>query len=90
MPGSRENGLQDSVHTIDGVDPDESLSYRKEQERGQEMQERGGMPMLSGRRQSVVDSRGGNESAVIDSMDLDSVIEDEHTAEQSAAVRNLL
>lgn len=71
----------DEPEVIHGVDPtmfgngDTPFS-------GQEMQERGGMPMLS--------SRAGDEPAsTIDSMDLDQVIEDENVTEESAAVKNI-
>jgi hypothetical protein len=66
----------DEHEVIHGVDPmleDSSFS-------GQEMQERSNMPMLSA---------SSTRAKTIDSMDLDQVVEDEHGAKESAAVRDL-
>jgi hypothetical protein len=71
----------DEPEVIHGVDPtlfgnnDGTFS-------GLEMQERSGMPMLSSR-------LGGEPTGTIDSMDLDQVMEDENTAEASAAVKHV-
>lgn len=68
---------------IDGIDP-MAMSDRDTMAKGQEMQERSGLPLIS--------SRGGDEDASvtsIDNMDLDHVIEDDNTAEESAAVKNV-
>jgi hypothetical protein len=66
---------------IVGVDP--SLIMKDNEEGGQEMQERGGMPMLSGRKMSAA------QMGTIDGMDLDQVMEDEHVAEESTAVKQM-
>ena len=66
---------------IVGVDP--SLIMKDNEEVGQEMKERGGMPMLSGRKMSAA------QMDTIDSMDLDQVIEDENVAEESTAVEQM-
>jgi hypothetical protein len=71
-------GYEPNHGVIHGVDPT-LLGHDDSHLLGQEMQERSGIPMLSG--------RGG--AATIDSMDLDQVIEDEHTAAESAAVRSV-
>ena len=51
----------------------------------QEMQERSGMPMLTG----MQTNGGGGKKSTIDSMDLDQVLEDADTAAESAALKNL-
>ena len=72
-------GVDEPDHEIiHGVDPN-LLGNDDSPFSGQEMQERSGIPMLSG--------RGG--ASTIDSMDLDQVMEDEHTAGESAAVRSV-
>jgi hypothetical protein len=48
---------------------------------GQEMQERSSMRMMAGALQK------GEKASTIDSMDLDEVVEDQHAAGESAAVR---
>jgi hypothetical protein len=73
------NGKQHEI--IVGVDP--SLIMKDNESMGQEMKERGGMPMLSGRKMSVA------QMGTIDSMDLDQVVEDEHVAEESTAVKQV-
>jgi hypothetical protein len=73
------NGKQHEV--IVGVDP--SLIMMDNEDVGQEMEERGGMPMLSGRKMSV------QQVGTIDNMDLDQVVEDEHIAEESTAVKRV-
>jgi hypothetical protein len=73
------NGKQHEV--IVGVDP--SLIMMDNEDAGQEMEERGGMPMLSGRKMSV------QQMGTIDNMDLDQVVEDEHVAEESTAVKRV-
>ena len=71
----------DEHEVIHGIDPimlkDGDTPFS-----GQEMQERSGIPMLSSR-------AGGEPATTIDSMDLDQVMEDEHTTEESAAVKNV-
>jgi len=74
------NGKQEH-EIIVGVDP--SLIMKDNEDIGQEMTERGGMPMLSSRKMSVA------QMSTIDSMDLDQVIEDEHAAEESVAVKRV-
>lgn len=66
---------------IVGVDP--SLIMRDNEDVGQEMQERGAMPMLSGRKMSM------QQMSTVDSMDLDQVVEDENVAEESTAVKGI-
>ncbi len=66
---------------IVGVDP--SLIMKDPEGAGQEMKERGGMPMLSGRKMSV------QRMGTIDVMDLDQVVDDEHVAEESTAVKQV-
>jgi hypothetical protein len=66
---------------IVGVDP--SLIMKDSDGGGQEMKERGGMPMLSGRKMSV------QQMGTIDIMDLDQVVDDEHVAEESTAVKQV-
>jgi hypothetical protein len=74
------NGKQHEV--IVGVDP--SLIMKDNEDVGQEMKERGMMPMLSGRKMSM------QQMGTIDSMDLDQVVvEDEHIAEESTAVQEV-
>lgn len=73
------NGTQHEI--IAGVNP--SLIMKDNENMGQEMKERGGMPMLSGRKMSVA------QMETIDSMDLDQVVEDEHVAEESTAVQQV-
>jgi hypothetical protein len=73
------NGKQHEV--IVGVDP--SLIMKDPENAGQEMKERGGMPMLSGRKMSV------QQMSTIDIMDLDQVVDDEHVAEESTAVKQV-
>jgi len=73
------NGNQHEM--IVGVDP--SLIMKDNEDVGQEMKERGGMPMLQGRKMSM------QQIGTIDSMDLDQVVEDEHVAEESTAVRRV-
>ncbi|PMD43684.1 hypothetical protein L207DRAFT_510194 [Hyaloscypha variabilis F] len=73
------NGKQHEI--IVGVDP--SLIMKDNEHEGQEMKERGGMPMLSGRKASM------QQMSTIDSMDLDQVVEDEHVAEESTAVKRV-
>ncbi len=74
------SGKQDHEIVV-GVDP--SLIMRNNEDGGQEMKERGGMPMLSGRKMSAA------QMSTIDSMDLDQVLEDEHVAEESTAVKRV-
>jgi len=66
---------------IVGVDP--SLIMKGNDDVGPEMKERGGIPMLSGRKMSM------QQMNTIDSMDLDQVVEDEHIAEESTAVKRV-
>jgi hypothetical protein len=74
------NGEQHDI--IVGVDP--SLIMKNNEGAGQEMKERGMMPMLSGRKMSM------QQMGTIDSMDLDQVVvEDEHIAEESTAVKRV-
>jgi hypothetical protein len=74
------NGKQHDI--IVGVDP--SLIMKDNEGAGQEMKERGMMPMLSGRKMSM------QQMGTIDSMDLDQVVvEDEHIAEESTAVKGV-
>ncbi len=73
------NGKQHEI--IVGVDP--SLIMKDNEHEGQEMKERGGMPMLSGRKASI------QQMSTIDSMDLDQVVEDEHVAKESTAVKRV-
>jgi len=73
------NGKQHEI--VVGVDP--SLIMKGNDDAGQEMKERGGMPMLSGRKMSM------QQMNTIDSMDLDQVVEDEHIAEESTAVKRV-
>jgi hypothetical protein len=73
------NGKQHEI--IVGVDP--SLIMKDSEGGGQEMKERGGMPMLSGRKMSV------QQTSTIDIMDLEQVVEDEHVAEESTAVKQV-
>jgi hypothetical protein len=74
------NGKQHDI--IVGVDP--SLIMKDNEGAGQEMKERGMMPMLSGRKMSM------QQMGTIDSMDLDQVVvEDEHIAEESTAVKRV-
>ena len=71
----------DEHEVIHGIDPamldNNDMPFSR-----QEMQERSGMPMLSSR-------AGGEPVTTIDSMDLDQVMEDENTTEESAAVKNV-
>ncbi|TVY42972.1 hypothetical protein LSUB1_G001284 [Lachnellula subtilissima] len=69
--------LQDHEIII-GVEPNDIESNK--QPVGQEMQERSSMMMMAGMSQ---------EKSTIDSMDLDEVIEDEHPAGESAAVKRV-
>lgn len=71
----------DDHEIIHGIDPS-MLSNVDASFSGQEMQERSGIPMLSGR-------AGGELVTTIDSMDLDQVMEDENMTEESAAVKNI-
>lgn len=71
----------DEPEVIHGVDPT-LLGNNDAPFSGQEMQERSGMLMLSGR-------GGGEAASTIDKMDLDQVMEDENTTEESAAVRSV-
>jgi hypothetical protein len=74
------NGKQHDI--IVGVDP--SLIMKDNESAGQEMKERGMMPMLSGRKMSM------QQVDTIDTMDLDQVVvEDEHIAEESTAVKRV-
>jgi hypothetical protein len=74
------NGKQHDI--IVGVDP--SLIMKDNEGAGQEMKERGMMPMLSGRKMSM------QQVDTIDTMDLDQVVvEDEHIAEESTAVKRV-
>ena len=66
---------------IVGVDPS-LLDTRNNPSHGQEMQERNSMRMLSRR-------TNGEKMSTIDSMDLDQVMEDDNTREESAAVKNV-
>jgi len=63
---------------IVGVDPNDLESNR--QSAGQEMQERSSMRIMAGISQ---------EKSTIDNMDLDEVMEDEHPAGESAAVKHV-
>jgi hypothetical protein len=68
---------------IEGVDPT-MLSNYDTSFSGHEMQERSGMPMLSGR------ASGGEEEAnTIDCMDLDQVVEDGNVKEENASVEHV-
>jgi hypothetical protein len=71
----------DEREVIHGIDP-AMLNNDDMPFSGQEMQERSVMPMLSSR-------AGGEPVTTIDSMDLDQVMEDENTTEESAAVKNV-
>jgi hypothetical protein len=73
------NGKRHEI--IVGVDP--SLIMRDNEDVRQEMQERGAMPMLSGRKMSM------QQMSTVDSMDLDQVVEDENVAEESTAVKGI-
>jgi len=64
---------------IVGVDPKDIMN--NEQSPTQEMQERSSMRMMAGA------LKKGGKTSTIDSMDLDEVVEDEHAAGESAAVR---
>ena len=64
---------------IVGVDPNDLES--NVQSSGQEMQERSSMRMMAGMSQE--------KSSTIDNMDLDEVMEDEHAAGESAAVKHV-
>ncbi len=66
---------------IVGVDP--SLIMKDSEGGGQEMKERSGMPMLSGRKMSV------QQMGTINIMDMDQVVDDEHVAEESTAVKQV-
>ena len=69
---------------IEGVDPTMLSNYDTPFLSGQEMQERSGMPMLSGR------AGGGVVQAnTIDCMDLDQVMEDGNVTEESATVKHV-
>jgi hypothetical protein len=63
---------------IVGVDPKDIMSNGESS--GQEMQERSSMRMMAGLQK-------GEKASTIDSMDLDEVMEDDHAAGESAAVR---
>lgn len=71
----------DNHEVVVGIDP--SLLMKDNQYSGQEMQERTGIPMLSGRPMSK------EKEATIDSMDLDHVVEDTDVREESAAVKRV-
>lgn len=71
----------DKHEVIVGIDP--SLLMKNDQYSGQEMQERTGIPMLSGRPMSK------EKDATIDSMDLDHVVEDADVVGESAAVKRV-
>ena len=65
---------------IHGVDPT-LLGNDDSPFSGREMQERSDMPILS--------SKANDDSTTIDTMDLDQVMEDEITTEESAAVKHV-
>ncbi|CZR60074.1 uncharacterized protein PAC_09969 [Phialocephala subalpina] len=71
----------DKHEVIVGIDP--SLLMKQDNYSGQEMQERTGIPMLSGR------PMGKEKEATIDSMDLDHVVEDADVVGESAAVKRV-
>lgn len=88
--GLMDAGIMEDVKTTNGhqaqdliVGVDPSLIMKDGEGSGQEMKERGGMPMLSGRKMSQAQMN------TIDSMDLDQVVEDEHIAEESTAVKRV-
>jgi len=92
--GSRDSGFEGGImedvvsgdsekehEIVVGVDP--SLIMKDgDGEMGQEMQDRGGMPMLAARKMSV-------QMGTVDSMDLDQVVEDENVAVESTAVNRV-
>jgi hypothetical protein len=86
------NIMDDGPSVIDSYDP---FEMTEEDNRGrgqemQEMQERGAMLMLNGRRISRVENQeSGGIEMTDDSMELDRVMEDANAAVESAAVRGI-
>jgi hypothetical protein len=80
--GSYLGGIE-QPEVILGIDP--SVDGGSEATfRGQEMQERKSLRMLSNRPQGSTEAR-----STVDGMDLDHVVEDDHVAEESGAVKLL-
>jgi hypothetical protein len=76
--GNPLHPVNEEMIPLVGVDPS-LLANNHIDPKGQEMQERTGMPMLAGRPTS------SRQSKTIDSMDLDQVVEDADVVEESAA-----
>jgi hypothetical protein len=81
--GPEEGARQEQPRVILGIDPfvDGGSEVAP---RGQEMQERKSMPMLSSRPKRSVEGRDP-----ADSMDLDHIVQDHHVAEESGAVKRV-
>lgn len=76
-------GGQQQPEVILGIDPFQD-GPSEDTPRGQEMQERKSMRMLSSR-----PKRNAEEGDSADSMDLDHIVQDHHVAEESGAVKSI-
>ncbi len=81
--GSKQHEVIVGIDPSLGINPSLLTKHYDDTKAKQEMEERSGIPMLSGRPMSK------EKAATIDEMDLDQVVEDANIREESAAVKRV-